>query len=161
MLIDLAIALTAQWDICWCTFSPSFLIFPIFTERHIPSVSLLNSIRVTSIEALKSCCEFLGFCRDAFDLWIWGQHAVSKLRTPPSNVQKNEDLNSHYLLYCFLSSNLLISLFKVIDWPMQGTPSTGIWRYVTAQSDPDVSKEPSAFNLKGQRYNLCKPSAQP
>lgn len=38
-----------------------FFFFPFFTKRHVQSCSLLSCIRITSIEALKSCFEFLGF----------------------------------------------------------------------------------------------------
>jgi len=78
-----------------------------------------------------------------------GHHPVMPRRTKFSRC----------LLYCFFSSNLLISLFKVTDRPMQGTSSVGTaLRHCSI--GPRLSKEPSVFNLKGQRYNHCKPSVQ-
>ena len=62
--------------------------FPFFLQND-RSANLLTSIRVTSIEALKSCCEFLAFCRSAVVVSTFdtlsrnvGRHPVMRRYSP-------------------------------------------------------------------------------
>jgi len=80
----------------------SFFFFFILTEKHVRSVSLLNSIRVTSFEAIKSRCKFLGFCRDAAVISTFNRLKPTGYMTHQQVQNSTTVRSAHTVFMCFV-----------------------------------------------------------